>query len=180
MRILRHIHISPAYSIFSKIIKIRILHGYVSAAYRICIRVQYISDTRYAPILKYPCNVGRRPLPSRPLKNRSCRAARRAKVAAQARPVDRAVPDMGPGEKYQAPCGAFEPRAACSTLVPVTTWNCCSALGGPWSLRSMTHNPASKTHNCSLARLAASASPSRYSRAWHPTFMHDINACFNR
>jgi len=44
-RILRQIRISPAYPIFSKIIKIRILRGYVSAAYRIRIRVRYVSDT---------------------------------------------------------------------------------------------------------------------------------------
>ena len=53
-RILRQIRISLAYLIFSKIIKIWILRRYVSTVYRIRISVQYVSDTRYAPILKYP------------------------------------------------------------------------------------------------------------------------------
>jgi hypothetical protein len=47
----------PMYPIFTKIIKIRILGGYVSWAYRTCIHIRYVSDTRYAASWTYPCNI---------------------------------------------------------------------------------------------------------------------------
>ena len=47
----------PTYLIIAKIIKIRILPGYVSMPYRTRIRIRNVSDTRYAPSCKYPCNV---------------------------------------------------------------------------------------------------------------------------
>ena len=48
-RILRPDTYRPTYPIFAKIIIIiRILGGYVFMAYRICIRIRYVSDTRYA------------------------------------------------------------------------------------------------------------------------------------
>ena len=41
-----------------KIIKIRILRGYVSKAYPTRIRIRYVSDTRYAALVAYPCYGG--------------------------------------------------------------------------------------------------------------------------
>jgi hypothetical protein len=38
--------------------KNQILPRYVSVAYLSRIRIRYVSDTRYAPSVKYPCNVG--------------------------------------------------------------------------------------------------------------------------
>jgi len=46
-----------AYAIYPKIIKKRILWGYVSWAYRTRIRIRYVSDTRYAASVTYPCNI---------------------------------------------------------------------------------------------------------------------------
>ena len=47
-----------AYPICTKIIKNRILRGYVSWAYRTRIRIRYVSDTRYVASGTYPCNIG--------------------------------------------------------------------------------------------------------------------------
>jgi hypothetical protein len=60
-RISTLIRISQTYRNFKKIIKIWILHGYVSAAYQIRIRIRSVSDTRYTPFLKYPCNIDQNP-----------------------------------------------------------------------------------------------------------------------
>ena len=46
----------PTYPKFMKKRKNRILHRYVSAAYRIRIRIRNVSDTRYALPGTYPCN----------------------------------------------------------------------------------------------------------------------------
>ena len=55
-RILEADTYQPTYPIFAKIIIIRILGGYVSIAYPVRIRIRYVSDTRYATKLTYPCN----------------------------------------------------------------------------------------------------------------------------
>jgi hypothetical protein len=51
-------YVSSHVSDFRKNNKKRILLGYVSNAYLSCIRIGYVSDTRYAPSWEYPCNVG--------------------------------------------------------------------------------------------------------------------------
>ena len=48
----------PTYSIFTKLIKNRILFGYVSITYRTRIRIRYVSDTGYGTSLAYPCYIG--------------------------------------------------------------------------------------------------------------------------
>jgi hypothetical protein len=45
-------------SYFRKINKNPILRRYVSVPYRTRIRIGYVSDTRYACALAYPCNIG--------------------------------------------------------------------------------------------------------------------------
>ena len=51
----------PTYSIFTKLIKNRILFGYVSITYRTRIRIGYVSDTGYGTSLAYPCYIGPKP-----------------------------------------------------------------------------------------------------------------------